>query len=217
MALPGHSVRPGNEDRLGDEDRLAGGTLVRLQVLGPLRVWCDGVEMDPGPRQQAYLLALLLARVGRPVSTSELMDLIWDDEVPSTALNVIQKYVGALRRLLEPAVPARTEGSYLHRRGNAYLFTTPPGTLDLVTFRELVETAKEALAQQRLEMALDLYVESLGLWRGRAGDGFTHRSTALPIFAAIDEEFYAACTEAAEVAVSLRRPARVLAALQLAA
>jgi DNA-binding SARP family transcriptional activator len=211
VALSGHPARPGNEDRP------AGGTLIRLQVLGPLRVWCDGVEVDAGPRQQAYLLALLLARVGRPVSTSELTDLIWDDEVPSSALNVIQKYVGALRRLLEPAVPARAHGSYLHRRTDAYLFTAPPGTLDLVTFRELVETAKEALAQQRLEVALDRYVESLGLWRGRAGDGFAHRSTALPIFAAIDDEFYAACIEAAELAVSLRRPARVLAALQLAA
>lgn len=42
---------------------------VRLQVLGPLRVWRDGVERDAGPRQQAYLLALLLARAGQPVTT----------------------------------------------------------------------------------------------------------------------------------------------------
>ncbi|WP_327002260.1 winged helix-turn-helix domain-containing protein [Dactylosporangium sp. NBC_01737] len=78
---------------------------MRLQVLGPLRVWRDGVELDTGPRQQAYLLALLLARVGRPISASELIDLIWGDGVPSSALNVIHKYVGALRRLLEPAIP----------------------------------------------------------------------------------------------------------------
>ncbi|BCY09101.1 hypothetical protein L3i22_041890 [Actinoplanes sp. L3-i22] len=182
-----------------------------------MRVWYDGVEVDAGPRQQAYLLALLLARVGRQVSTSELTDLIWDDEAPSSALNVIQKYVGALRRLLEPAVPARSPGSYLHRRGNAYLFTAAPGTLDLVIFRELVEAAKDALAQQRRELALDRYVESLGVWRGHAGDGFTHRSTALPIFAGIDDEFYAACAEAAELAVSLHSPARVLAALRMAA
>jgi DNA-binding response OmpR family regulator len=54
---------------------------------------------------QAYLLALLLARVGRPTSTSELIDLIWRDDVPTSALNVIQKYVGALRRVLEPLLP----------------------------------------------------------------------------------------------------------------
>ncbi|WP_066375970.1 ATP-binding protein [Herbidospora mongoliensis] len=203
MALPVHPIRPADHPRL------------RLQILGPLRVWRDGVELDAGPRQQAYLLALLLARVGRPISTSELIDLIWDYEVPSSALNVIHKYVGALRRLLEPAIPARTHGSYLQRGGgDAYLFTATPGTLDLLTFRELVETAK---AQRSQEAALDRYVEALGLWRGRAGEGFTHRSNALPIFAGLDDEFYAACTEAAEFAVSLRRPAGVLPALQLAA
>jgi hypothetical protein len=33
-----------------------------LRVLGPLRLWRGGTELDPGPRQQAYLLALPLAR-----------------------------------------------------------------------------------------------------------------------------------------------------------
>lgn len=42
---------------------------LRLQILGPLRLWRDDVELDTGPRQQAYLLALLLAREGRPTST----------------------------------------------------------------------------------------------------------------------------------------------------
>ncbi|MDX2708809.1 BTAD domain-containing putative transcriptional regulator [Streptomyces sp. PA03-6a] len=201
----------------GGEDQPAGRSSPYLQILGPLRIWRDGVELDAGPRQQAYLLALLLARAGRPTSTSELIDLIWGDDVPNSALNIIHKYVGALRRLLEPAIPARGTGSYLHRRGNAYLFSAAPGALDLLTFRELVATAKEAMAQQRQETALDRYVEALGFWRGRAGDGFTHRSTALPTFTGLDDEFYAACTEAAKLAVSLRRPASVLSALQLAA
>ena len=188
-----------------------------LQICGPLRAWRDGVEIDVGPRQQAYLLALLLARPGRPVTTSELIGLIWGDEVPASALNVIHKYVGALRRRLEPANPARGTGSYLHRRGNAYLFSAAPGTLDLVAFRELVEAAKAALAEHRHQAALDHYVEALGLWQGPAGDGFTHGTAAMAIFAALDDEFHAACEAAADLAVSLRRPERVLPAVQLAA
>ncbi|XVU21237.1 AfsR/SARP family transcriptional regulator [Actinoplanes sp. CA-054009] len=148
MALP---VQPAGRDGL------------RLQVLGPLRIWRDGAELNAGPRQQAYLLALLLARVGRPVSTSELIDLMWGDDVPGSALNIIQKYVGALRRILEPAVPSRTTGSYLHRRGNAYLFTAPPGTVDLVSFRELVSAAEQAVAEHDHAAALDRYIEALGL------------------------------------------------------
>jgi hypothetical protein len=60
------------------------------------------VELDPGPRQQSYLLAILLARAGKSISTSELIDLIWGDRAPSSALNILQKYVCALRRLLDP-------------------------------------------------------------------------------------------------------------------
>ena len=75
---------------------------VRLQLLGPLRAWRDETELDLGPRQQQYLLALLLARVGRPTSVSELIDLLWDDDVPRSAINILQKYVGVI------LTPART-------------------------------------------------------------------------------------------------------------
>lgn len=39
---------------------------LRVQILGPLRLWRDGVELDSGPPQQAYPLALLPARAGSP-------------------------------------------------------------------------------------------------------------------------------------------------------
>jgi pimeloyl-ACP methyl ester carboxylesterase len=58
---------------------------LHLQILGPLRVWRDGVERDAGPRQQAYLLALLIARAGQPISREELIDLVWDDDAPASA------------------------------------------------------------------------------------------------------------------------------------
>ncbi|GAB2826085.1 hypothetical protein GCM10022221_25080 [Actinocorallia aurea] len=190
---------------------------VRLKILGPLRVWRDGAEREAGPRQQAYLLALLLAHAGRPVTTGELIDLIWGDESPASALNVIHKYVGGLRRLLEPAIGSRGASSYLHRRGNAYLLSAGPGTLDLVAFRDLLERAAASLAERRREEALDHYVEALGLWQGPAGDGLVHGTAAMAIFSALDDEFYAACEAAARLAVSLGRADRVLPALQLAA
>ncbi|MER6083848.1 winged helix-turn-helix domain-containing protein, partial [Streptomyces sp. NPDC001833] len=139
--------------RSGGEDQPARSGSPYLQILGPLRIWRDGVELSAGPRQQAYLLALLLARTGRPTSTSELIDLIWGESAPSSALNVLQKYVGALRRLLEPLLPVREAGSFLHRRGNAYLFAVGSATLDLVAFRDLVDAARAALARHDHEAA----------------------------------------------------------------
>ena len=194
----------------------SGGTL-RLQILGPLRLWRDGVELDAGPRQQAFLLALLLAREGRPTSTVELVDLIWGEGAPASALNVLHKYVGTLRRLLEPSLPARDAGSHLLRRGNGYLFTAGPVELDLVSFRESVAGAEVALAERNREAAFDHYVNALGLWTGPAGDGLAQGPAAMSVFAGLNDEFFDTCTAAAELAVSLGRPERVLVALQLAA
>ncbi|HEY8980826.1 MAG TPA: BTAD domain-containing putative transcriptional regulator [Streptomyces sp.] len=189
----------------------------RLQILGPLRIWRDGVELDPGPRQQSYLLAVLLARAGKPISTSELVDLVWAEDVPASAVNILQKYVSALRKLLEPLRPLREAGNFLHRRGTSYLFTAKPATLDLVAFRDLVDAAKAALTCHDDETALGHYAEALGLWHGPAGDGIADGTAATTLFAALDNEFYDACTTAAELAVSTGHPERVLAALQLAA
>jgi DNA-binding SARP family transcriptional activator/tetratricopeptide (TPR) repeat protein len=189
------------------------GESLRLEILGPPRIWRDGVERDPGPRQQTYLLAILLAREGQPVSTDDLIDLIWEDDVPASAVNVIHKYIGALRRVLEPGLPARATGAYLHRHGNGYLLTAGPGTLDLIAFRELVATARTEPPGR----ALDHYVAALGHWNGPAGSGLSHRTAGTPIFAALDAEFFDVCVTAAGLAVELGRPERVLSALQLAA
>ncbi|NTY58155.1 AfsR/SARP family transcriptional regulator [Mycolicibacterium sphagni] len=140
MAVPTLVDDPGDE-------LPASSSALRLQILGPLRIWRDGVELDAGPRQQAYLLALLLARAGRPTSTDELVSLIWGENAPASALNVVHKYVGTLRRLLEPALPPRGSGSHLLRRGNGYLFTADPDTLDLLDFRHHAAAAQAALAE----------------------------------------------------------------------
>ncbi|GGL14620.1 hypothetical protein Sme01_18440 [Sphaerisporangium melleum] len=193
------------------------GTTLRIQILGPLRLWRGDVELDAGPRQQAYLLALLLAHEGRPIRKAELIDLIWGEQAPDSAVNLIHKYVGALRRLLEPALPARGTSSYVLRRGGSYLCTTGAGTLDLATFREQAGAARSALARGRHEEALDRYEQALRLWRGFAGDGLAPGPEAVPIFTGLNGEFFDACTAAAELAVSLGRPERVLPPLHLAA
>jgi len=130
---------------------------IRLQILGPLRLWRDGAELAPGPRQQAFVLAVLLARVGQPVSRAELIDLLWGQEMPASALNVMHKYVGSLRRLLEPGLTVREAGSYLQRCGEGYLFDCGTCELDLVTFRRLVEAGRTAAADGEQQAALDRF------------------------------------------------------------
>ncbi|SDT03476.1 ATP-binding protein [Actinoplanes derwentensis] len=194
-------------------DQVASGGELRLHILGSLRVRRGDVTVDPGPPQQAFLLSVLLARAGRPVSVSELIDLMWADDAPPSAVNVIQKHIGALRRLFEPAAATRGASSYLRRHGNGYVFVDDHGVLDLVVFRRRIAAAEAASR----ETALDAYAAALRLWRGPAGGGTGDDSAAQPIFAALDEEFFVACIAAADLAVTLGRPQQILRPLRLAA
>ncbi|MFC9291427.1 winged helix-turn-helix domain-containing protein, partial [Streptomyces sp. NPDC057052] len=108
--------------------------VTRFEVLGPVRVWRRDAELDLGFPQQRALLALLLACAGRPVPTGELLALLWPGRPPASALNVVRRYLGALRRLLEPELPPRAPGRRLLRRPGGYLLEAAPHEVDLLRF-----------------------------------------------------------------------------------
>jgi DNA-binding SARP family transcriptional activator len=190
---------------------------VRLQILGPLRVRRGDAEVDAGPPQQRAVLALLLAREGHPVSMTELIDLLWGHAPPATAANIIQKYVGGLRRLLEPGLAPRAPGAFLARHGNGYRFTAGPETLDLARFRRLVAEAKAYAGQDERDAALERYVGALRLGRGPAGGGVAETPAVRAAFASLDGEFLDAVLAAADVAGQVGRPALVVGPLRSAA
>jgi DNA-binding SARP family transcriptional activator len=212
MTLPNRLAAPAGGD-VADVRR----DLVHLQILGPLRVRRGDTEVDAGPHQQRCLLALLLAREGHPVSRDELIELLWGPASPPSAMNIIQKYVGALRRVLEPGLAPRAAGSYLARHGNSYRFTAGPETLDLALFRRLVAEAKACAGRGELEGALDRYAAALRLSHGPAGDGLADTPAARSTFANLDGEFFDAVLAAAEVAVPLGRSSLLLPPLRRAA
>ncbi len=158
-----------------------------------------------------------MAREGHPISTSDLIGLIWGSNAPARAVNVVHKYVGVLRRLLEPDLPPRTSGSFLVRHGNGYRLTADAGILDLIAFRRLVAQAKTSVSQGRPENALEHYARALPLWHGNVGEALADSAGATAAFACIDREFFEAAVCAADVAIRLRRPSLVLAPLRLAA
>jgi DNA-binding SARP family transcriptional activator len=146
-----------------------------------------------------------------------MVDLLWDDGAPGSARNIIHKYVGSLRRLLEPGLAARASGSYLQARGDGYVFQGRGSGLDLLAFRDLVAQAQAADANRQEQGALDRLVRALGLWRGPTADGLRHGPRAGAFFVALDNEYYDACLTAADISLRLEQPQRVLAALRRAA
>ena len=188
-----------------------------LQILGPLRIWRHGVEADAGSRQQRCVLALLLASGGDPVSRSQLVDLLWGDAPPVSAVNTVQKYMGALRRVLEPDLRPRASGQWLVRHGTGYQFNAEPDVLDLTSFRRAAAAARDSLAQGDEPAALERRIEALGWWHGPAADGLAETPDAQTIFDTLNREYLDLAVSAARLARRRNRPRLVLDALWQAA
>ncbi|MEW2289505.1 BTAD domain-containing putative transcriptional regulator [Streptomyces sp. NPDC047841] len=191
----------------------------RFAVLGPVRAWRDETELVLGPPKERALLALLLSAAGHPVAVHEIVDALWGQNPPDTAVNVVQRHVGALRRLLEPDLPARGTSRWLVRGSGGYRLEVDPDSLDLLRFRDLRQRAEQAAGDGDATGATELLIEALALWRGPAATGITAEVRSHPAFTGLDAEHLAAVKEAAELALEAGGGlgARVLVTLRQAA
>jgi DNA-binding SARP family transcriptional activator len=190
---------------------------VRFAVLGPVRVWRAGTELHLGRPQEKALLALLLVRAGQLVSVDEIVDVLWGGRPPNSAVNVVHRHVGALRRLLEPCLPTRATGHWLLRAAGGYRMVTDSDSLDLLRFRALRVEARRAVSDAAPARAVELLTEALSLWQGQAARGIPAEARAHAAFGSLDDERLATVKEAADVALRAHVPDVLLPRLREAA
>ncbi|WP_234386868.1 AfsR/SARP family transcriptional regulator, partial [Streptomyces scabiei] len=174
---------------------------MRFEVLGPLRVRRSGTELDLGFPQQRALLALLVVRAGRPVPAGEIVDVLWPERAPASARNVVRRYAGSLRRLLEPGLPPRAPGRRLLRGAGGYVLEAAEDEVDLLRFRALTKRGKRAAATGRSEVASRHFVDALGEWRGPVGMGVPAAVREHAVFAEVERELAATARMAADAAL----------------
>ncbi|MDQ0579459.1 AfsR/SARP family transcriptional regulator [Streptomyces rishiriensis] len=195
----------------GTEDEV-----LRFEVLGPVRVWRAEGELDPGFPQQRALLALLLAHAGRAVPTSGIVDVLWPERPPASALNVVRRYAGTLRRLLEPGLPPRAPGRRLPRRTGGYLLEAATDEVDLLRFRELTRQGKRAAVTGRPETAARQFLRALEEWRGPVAMGIPASVRAHVQFTAVQRELLETARLAADAALLCGQAEQALPALRRA-
>ena len=191
---------------------------VWLTVLGPLRAWQDEVELDLGPAKRQALLALLLVRTGQPTSLATIIDVLWGQDPPSSAANVVDRHTAAIRRLLDtgeqsPGRPA----TRLVRVSGGYRLDASPVTLDLLSFRHLTGQARVLAGKGAMRESVHLLTRALRLSRGPIASGILSHVAQHPYFVAVDGEYLTAVKEAAVIAGRLGEPGAVLDVLQPAA
>jgi predicted ATPase/DNA-binding SARP family transcriptional activator len=132
-------------------------------VLGPVRAWRAGSELDLGSPQQRAILAALLLRHGAPVSAEDLIDALWDEDVPRAAAGTVRTYISRLRGVLEDD----TEGGPVIRSvAGGYQLDLSVDELDLTVFRRHVADAERARQAGDAATWWKELVTALELWHG---------------------------------------------------
>lgn len=138
---------------------------MRFRVLGQLCLW-NGTGWAPvRAAQQRQVLAVLLAEPRLTVSATQLVDELWGDSPPRTAVNTIQGYVMRLRRAL-----GGDAGAELVTRDRGYQLLVADEQVDSRLFEQLVDAGHRNLAAGRMDAAVGQLKAGLALWRGPALD-----------------------------------------------
>ncbi|MFJ6795421.1 BTAD domain-containing putative transcriptional regulator [Streptomyces sp. NPDC091268] len=165
---------------------------MKIQLLGPVRVLRGDAQIDIPTAGRRAVLGLLGLASGRPVSRAELIEALWQDDPPSSAVNVIQTHVKHLRRLLEPERPPRAPSTLLPSIGDGYGLRTEACDIDVVSFRAGVHRASAAREAGDHATAVALFDAALGLWRAAAPLTDVPALAAHPSTLALVEERFAA-------------------------
>jgi DNA-binding SARP family transcriptional activator len=131
---------------------------LRFELLGPVRAWRGDTEIDLGAPQQRAILGLLLLRDGALATSDQLLTALWADQTPRAAAGMIRSYVSRLRRALSDSTIQSVAGGYV--------LPVAPGALDLNEFLRLIDTARAARQEGRLEGWADALRSALKLWKG---------------------------------------------------
>ncbi|MBP2326681.1 DNA-binding SARP family transcriptional activator/Tfp pilus assembly protein PilF [Kibdelosporangium banguiense] len=126
-----------------------------VEVIGPL-----GPAALQGARQRAVVGALAL-HPGQVVSQDRLVDVLWDDDPPRTAVKSLHSHVARVRQVLgECGLPG-----VLLTREPGYVLTIDADMVDAHRFEQTVVTAKQDLSGNTVA---DRLRAALALWRGDA-------------------------------------------------
>jgi DNA-binding SARP family transcriptional activator len=136
---------------------------LRFTLLGPVRGWLDGAELELGSPDQRAVLACLLLREGRPATAGEIIDAVWGDDAPRSVHGVLRTYVYRLRRLF---CEMPRGDRMIQSVGGSYVLPIADKSVDTRVFQQRVAEGRRARLEGDAARAAVLLGEGLSLWQG---------------------------------------------------
>jgi YVTN family beta-propeller protein len=175
---------------------------VEYRILGPLQLVREGRPLTVDAPKQRALLGVLLLHANEVVPSERLVDELWGESPPATALKTLQVYVSQLRKTLG--------GNTIVTRGHGYAAAVDADALDLTRFRTIVADARRLLHEGRIGDAAETYARALALWRGDALAEVNFQSTGRREADSLDELRVTVVEEWIDCELALGRHAQVL-------
>jgi DNA-binding SARP family transcriptional activator len=132
-----------------------------------------------GGRRKRAVLAILLLHLNRVVSSDRLIEELWGERPPATALQTVRVHVSQIRKVLGPDLLRTLPAGYVLELG--------PDQLDARRFERLLDEGRAAIAVGDAASAAALLHEGLDLWRGPALADFTFEPFAQAEIARLED------------------------------
>lgn len=177
-------------------------------VLGPLEVRREGAAIPVTSRTQRLLLVRMLVQDG-PVSEDALVDAVWGDRPPPSAMNSLRAHLSRLRTAL--SAPA---GADVLAHGPAGYRLSGTFSVDARRFEEGRSAARGAADRGDVEEAHHLLQQALSTWRGEPLADVRFEPFAQPSIARLEGARLQAQEDRIALALRLGRPADVIQELE---
>jgi DNA-binding SARP family transcriptional activator len=132
-------------------------------------VACEDLVATPTAPKPRSILAVLLLHADQTVPVGALIQELWGERAPASAMTTLQTYVLQLRKLLGGALSmplAQVADKVLLTVPGGYQFRCASAEFDLRTYDRLAIAGRRALAGADNALAAELLVRARDLWRG---------------------------------------------------
>jgi DNA-binding SARP family transcriptional activator len=140
---------------------------MRFNVLGPLQLITDhGHQIQLQAPKVCQVIGFLLLNANETVSIDLLIDELWGERPPSTAITTLQTYIYNARKTFHRELGPDRARSLLITRAPGYVMAIDPEELDITAFRRRVAAARSLAGQRRYNEVVSTLDSALELWRG---------------------------------------------------
>ncbi|MFG1676222.1 tetratricopeptide repeat protein [Micromonospora sp. NPDC049282] len=132
-----------------------------IRLLGGVKVLVGSLELPLGTPKQKILLAMLGVDANRLVTVDEMVDELWPEAPPRSAIPNVRTYAANLRRAF-----AKVGGAAIVRQQGGYLLSVLPEAVDLIRAQQRFAQGRAFARANQRSSAIAVLADIIDGWPG---------------------------------------------------